>query len=248
MVAQYQQWFKIALNLKNNWRQFVHLVPPPVCMVCSATGEGGLDLCRRCRAELPWLSHACAQCASPIHSAGFRLCGSCLQKPPAFTRTIAAFEYAAPIRSLLQNLKFHNRLSHARVLGLLLGEIVAGSGHDADVIVPVPLHKDRLKERGYNQALEIAHWAGKVAERPMDQTLCRRELAGVAQMTLTADERRRNLKKAFVASSEVSGKRVAIVDDVMTTGATANEMARELLRKGAQDVQVWVVARALLKS
>ena len=125
---------------------------------------------------------------------------------------------------------------------------MAASDAQADVIVPVPLHRTRLRERGYNQALELARPVASALGIPIDTGTCHRVQASVAQMTLAADARRRNVRGAFQATGDIAGRRVAIVDDVMTTGATVNELSGELLRRGALEVQVWVCARAMLET
>jgi ComF family protein len=233
--------------MRNGWSRFVHLVPPPVCVACGADGGLTQDLCVRCRADLPWLPNACVQCAMPLPAgSSVRRCGACLTRPPPFSRTVAAFAYDEPVRHLLQRLKFRHKLSFARVLGTMLADAVARSGAAVDLLVPVPLHRSRLRERGYNQALELARPVAAALALPVTTEACHRVQASVAQMTLPANERARNVRGAFRASADIAGQRVAIVDDVMTTGATAAELARELLRGGALEVQVWVCARATL--
>lgn len=216
---------------------------PPRCALCDARGDDGLDLCAACRADLPALTLACARCALalPIH---LDLCPACRRKPPPFAAACAALRYEAPVDWLVTRLKFHRCLSHARILGALLAERVGGAAVEADVVLPVPLHPSRLRERGFNQAHEIARVFGQRLGLPLAPNLARRTRATGHQLGLSAAARAANLRGAFAAAPQVAGKRIAIVDDVITTGHTAAELARTLKRAGAETVVAWAAARA----
>lgn len=249
MVAYGRQWFKGDTAMLNRWSLRDQLIGlPTVCVVCGAEGGGALDLCDACRDDLPRVGAACVQCGLPTVSASAQRCGQCLSEPPVYSRTLAAFSYADPIRSLLHRLKFQRKLHVARVLGYLLAEVVRANDGQADLVIPVPLHRARLRERGYNQALELARPVAATLRIPLDTTSCTRVRAAEAQMSLPADQRRKNVKDVFEVTRPIAARRVAIVDDVMTTGATVEELARRLKRAGVEDVQVWVCARATLKA
>ena len=174
-------------------------------------------------------------------------CGRCASHPPPLSRCIAAMDYVFPWDRLLLGLKFGERLELAPVMAARLGRAIARAdiGAAPDLIVPIPLSTKRLRERGYNQAHEIARRLPLVTER--QSRLCARTLVRVRhtgqQAKLPLDERRSNLRGAFAVLGSVRGLRVAIVDDVMTSGATLHEAALALRRAGAVDVQAWVVAR-----
>jgi ComF family protein len=149
---------------------------------------------------------------------------------------------------LVTGAKYRRRLQDARLLGELLAESLAVAVREAavepvDLVVPVPLHRQRLGERGYNQALEIARPVAKQLRLPLQPGICKRVRATAEQAGLRAAERRRNLRSAFAAAPSVRGARVAIVDDVITTGSTVAAVAQSLRRAGASEIQAWVVAR-----
>ncbi len=219
-----------------------------VCAVCGAPGTDSRDLCAGCFADLPRISVACVQCGLPLASTLGSRCGQCLAESPSYSTTLAAFAYEDPVRSLLHQLKFQRRLSAARLLGDLLARAVAAANPTADVIVPVPLHRDRLRERGFNQALELARRVSRVLGVSIDVSSATRVKSVAAQMDLPADQRRKNVKGVFQVAESFNARRVAIIDDVMTTGATVDELARALRRRGVEEVHVWVCARAVLKA
>lgn len=204
------------------------LLLPPRCVLCGGRGQiPALDLCTGCQASL-------GAALDPVRvDHGY------------LRRTFAPFAYAAPLDHLVHSLKYRGRLATGRVLGTLLADRIAAPGlhRDVDVILPVPLHAARHAERGFNQSAEIARHLGRRLRLPVDERLAARRRATPPQVGLHLDERRRNLAGAFLAAS-LAGRRVAIVDDVTTTGATLQELARELLRAGAGAVDAWCVARA----
>ncbi len=221
------------------------------CTVCGqAAGQGNMDLCLPCRRDLPWLEHACPCCANPLpgnaaaQSPGPLLCGRCLRKPPHFDRSHCAFVYREPLSWLLQGLKYHQRLSGIPVLSrLLLDYLQSRMERRPELIIPMPLHPARLRQRGFNQALEIARPLARLLNIPLSVDLCVRQRDTPRQSELPASRRSANMRNAFRMDSALTVKHVAIVDDVITTGATVNELARLLKRNGAETVQVWAVAR-----
>jgi ComF family protein len=218
---------------------------PGRCRLCAASLPYSQELCTACEATLPVLEHACPQCARALPAAAAGIpCGRCQRQPPPFVRTRALFRYEAPVDRLILQLKFHHELRLARLLGARLAARLVADGERPDLIVPVPLHTSRLRERGYNQALELARPVARRLDIPLDAFGVRRVLATRAQSDLPLDERRRNVRKAFMATRDYAGLKVAVVDDVMTSGSTAEALARCLKKAGADEVTVWVVARA----
>lgn len=220
---------------------------PPCCVLCAARGQPpALDLCAGCAADLPAGGARCPRCAQRLAAPPGASCAACRSSPPAFDRCVAAFDYAAPVDHLVQGLKYHARLANARVLGTLLAGAVRAQGLAAacDVVVPVPLHPERLADRGYNQAAEIARWTARELGLAVDPQALRRLRATPPQVGLGAAERRANLAGAFLASPALCGRRVAVVDDVVTSAATANAAAHAVRAAGASVVVVWAVARA----
>ena len=232
----------------NKWLNNIHsLLYPPSCLLCAAPGVRGLDICQGCLDTLPSLRVACHNCALPLAgSAMHRLCGQCQQQPPAFDRTISLFRYQAPIAGLIQQLKFNGRLAIARSLGELLAQQVLASDSRPQAIVPVPLHGARLRERGFNQALELARPVAQALQLPLLTRHCQRIRATTAQTALSAKQRRKNIRGVFQVVQPLPARHVAIVDDVMTTGQTVNELAKTLRKAGATQIDVWICARAEL--
>lgn len=227
------------LRRVDNWLDLDRL--PGSCLLCALPTRG--DLCPGCRADLPELRHACDRCALPLPRPG--TCGHCLRRPPPYHRAFAAFRYAPPLRDLVLRLKFRNRLTLARLLGELLAERIAeASLPRPDLILPVPLHEARLRERGYNQALELARPVARRLALPLDPTLALRRLATASQSDLPLPARRRNVRGAFAIAARPLPRHIAILDDVVTSGSTVRELTSALLRAGAGEIQVWSLARA----
>jgi ComF family protein len=174
------------------------------------------------------------------------LCAQCLARPPSYARCFAPFEYAFPVDGLVQALKYRGQLAVGRVLGSLLASSVLERGlhHQVDVVVPVPLHPLRHAARSFNQSAEIGRWAARRAGlRFLDGAVARcRDTR--PQVGLGPVERHANLAEAFTCGNTLRGLRVALVDDVVTTGSTVGEIAGVLLMAGALSVDVWCVARA----
>ena len=209
------------------------------CFLCR--GRARELLCAPCNADLPRLpQRLCPRCA--LASPQGEICGRCLARPPRFDATIAALAYAVPADALVHALKFRGELALAPMLaGLLLERIPAL--REVDCVVPVPLSRPRLRERGYNHAVEIARPIAAALRAPLELDLCERERDTAAQMELPWSERERNVRGAFRVRRPVSGASIAVVDDVMTTGATLDEIAATLKAAGAARVVNWVLAR-----
>ncbi len=228
----------------NGWSKIAQSLWPGLCFVCGAASGRGLDLCGVCEASLPWFdaSHACPRCAEPLELAS--LCGRCLRHPPPFERVRATLHYGEPVDRLVQGLKFEGRLACARLLATLLARSLAPVA-PVDLLVPVPLADRRLRERGFDQAVEVGRLVARALSLPFEPRGCRRLRHTSAQVGQGAEARARNLRGAFRAGREwVAGRRIALLDDVMTTGATARAVAGALLEAGAREVEVWVCARA----
>lgn len=224
---------------------WVHGLFPATCYLCLDPGQPpALDLCAGCEADLPANETTCPVCAAAV-PAGFGRCRRCRRRQRAFDAAFAPFRYEFPIVELIHRMKYGGVLPITRILGCLLGRRLCEHGAaSVDAIVPVPLHAARERRRGYNQAREIAIFAAREIGLPVLDRLARRIRATAEQATLPAIARRRNLRGAFEAAGHSMPARVAIVDDVLTTGATAEEFARTLRRAGCRWIEVWAVARA----
>jgi ComF family protein len=209
------------------------------CFLCR--GRARDILCGRCDADLPRLAQSlCPRCA--LASPEGATCGRCLSRAPHFDATVAALAYAFPADALVHALKFRGELALAPFLGALLLERLPAL-REVDYVLAVPLSRRGLRERGYNQAVEIARPIAAALRAPLELTLCERERDTAAQTGLPWSERERNVRGAFAVKRALAGASIAVVDDVMTTGATLDEMAATLKRAGAGRVVNWVLAR-----
>jgi len=220
------------------------LIFPPRCLLCGAPGYSGMDLCCNCFIELPSNSCACRQCGENLPAvSGSEICGDCLNNPPAFDETHAPYRYLEVMPYLVSQLKFRGQLAYARLLGQLLARQLLNARRP-DCIMPVPLHLSRYRERGFNQSIEIGRFISKALQLPLSLHDCIRQQRTQHQTELTATQRQKNLQQAFAVSRPFAYKQVAILDDVMTTGATADALARILKQQGVENVSVWVCCRA----
>lgn len=221
---------------------------PRFCLLCLDRSDQELDLCAACTHELPWITHGCYRCALPIER-DMLLCGRCQQRPKIFERSIACFAYQQPIRLLISQYKFQHHLPTGRLLGdLLFDQIRKAYRADClpDFLLAVPLHDRRTRERGFNQAHEIAkHLSRKLSVPLLKHDLKRRKYTA-PQSGLSHRKRQRNLRNAFVMTTHCHGLHIAIIDDVMTTGETAFSLGRTLKRQGAARIDLWTSARTVL--
>jgi len=217
------------------------------CELCAARLHNRNVLCQGCADSLARPSeNICAICAAQIPGCDrSQVCGRCQQQPPAFDHVSAALVYTQPADGLIHDLKYNNKLYLARTLGDLLARSIEQQYDELpDVLLPVPLHRARLRKRGYNQSLEIAGPVSRLLGLGIDPHLVSRVRNTDPQTRLAPGHRARNVKHAFKAVRPVEGRRIALIDDVMTTGHTVNAVARALKVAGAKQVLVWVVARA----
>jgi len=207
-------------------------------------------LCQDCSTALPRIASPCPRCAMPspggMTSPG-ALCGQCLREPPHFDATRAALDYSFPVDGLIQQLKYGARLPLAALFGDLMADGMrqGGTGPAADLIVPLPLHPARLRERGFNQAGEIARRLSSLTAIPLRMDGIRRTVDTPPQAGLHIKQRRANIRGAFACDTPLAGLNVAVVDDVMTTGSTLDEFAKTLKAAGAARVENWVAARTV---
>lgn len=231
-------------NVRRSARDAARRALPQRCELCAAA-SGAQLLCDGCLRSLPRVGQACPVCALPTSSG--EVCGHCLASPPPFDATVAAFTYAFPVDRLLHAFKYHGRLALAEWgANAILGERARHSGaYMPDRLVALPLAAERQRERGYNQAFEIARAIGQALRLPLLRKGVNRVRAALPQTALPWSERARNVRDAFTCELDLAGLNVAVIDDVMTTGASLAELAWTLRKAGAARVQNWVVARTL---
>ena len=213
------------------WKKLSRLGLPWRCQLCGAPGADGIDLCDDCIADLPRNTVCCARCALPLASPA-ALCGACQRRLPPWDAAWAPFIYGWPLDRLESRFKFSGDLACGRSLPKLWRDTVLPLD-PPELILPVPLHRQRLRERGYNQALELARPLARALSVPLRHEVLRRNRPSTPQTELDARARRRNVSKAFsLKPTAALPAHVVIVDDVMTTGATLAECARALKRAG----------------
>jgi len=218
------------------------------CLLCDEVADSAFPICTGCEADLPWLGDHCERCALPMPMAGLT-CGQCLRRPPGFSEVVVPWRYDFPIDSLVTRFKHQGKWPMGRLLAELLGQSLEHRFAEGlprpDCLLPVPLASKRLRQRGYNQAAMLARWLGSQLEIAVDERLLLRVLETPAQQGLDAKARQRNLHKAFALADggDVDGRHFAVIDDVLTTGATANALARLLMNAGARRVDIYCLAR-----
>lgn len=234
-------------------KSLMHVCMPQICLLCHTVTQDSL-LCQACYGALPWQEQACPKCGNRFSDDEKRLkpeavCGRCLQSPPPFDHSICLFQYKSPIDKIIISLKFREKLVYARLLGELMAQRMQHyylqSSTVPDCLMPVPLSIDRLKERGYNQALEIARPGAKILGCVIDMSAFRHPKSGLTQASSTSlKERRANVRGVFAVHPCFSAHHVAIVDDVLTSGSTVAALARVLRKAGVSCIDVWCCARA----
>ena len=227
---------------------YIWLKNEQTCLLCNEPADGNTPICLACETELPWLGDHCQTCALPLPAAGLT-CGQCLKQPPSFERVVAPWLYGFPVDSLITRFKHNAKWPFGHLLGELLAQSLQHRFDDdlprPDALVPVPLATRRLRKRGFNQAAMLARWLSERLHIPCDERLLLRTQDTDAQQDLNAEARRKNLRNAFALMPEaaVAGRHLALVDDVLTTGATAQALARRLVDAGASRVDVYCLAR-----
>lgn len=219
---------------------------PHRCALCAQPGQSDLDLCAGCESDLPLNDNVCEHCAEPLprELAQPALCGACLKQPPVFDACVAPFLYGFPVDRMIQRLKYGGDLVYGRILGQLLARHLACRQTRPELVIPVPLAPLRYRERGFNQARELALPICKAFALNLRSDLVTRHRETREQAALDRNERLTNTQRAFVLTAPLRARHVAIVDDVVTTGSTVNEIAKVLRAAGAEWIEVWAVARA----
>lgn len=226
-------------NISSKLRQFI---PEQPCFLCGAMSRSGL-CCAACDADLPRLAAAhCPTCALPTPNGD--LCGRCIQHPPHFDRTVAGFSYSFPINQLIKALKFNEQLV---LVNFLADEVASQVRIRPDYLLALPLHPLRLSERGFNQSQLLAARIAKKLDIPLLNDACARVRDTPPQSSLPWKERDKNMRQAFSVTTKIDlqNKHLAIVDDVLTTGASIGALAATFKQAGCAEVSAWVMARTL---
>jgi ComF family protein len=217
---------------------------PSQCILCDNQGLEDKDICQFCFNDLLKNQRSCFQCATPLPAIdNHQLCGNCQSTSPDFDLSYAPFIYQGAMRYLISQLKFHQRYKNARLLGHIFAESLS-TPHLPQCIIPVPLHKKRYRQRGFNQSLEIAKTVAKKLAIPIETKLCKRHKNTVHQIGLSLKERHHNVNNAFAMIQTTNYNHIALLDDVMTTGSTLQALATVFKQAGVETIELWVCARA----
>lgn len=228
--------------------KIINCLYPCYCLLCNQRSTADALICQPCLHSLPWQPSSCLSCAHALEYAEQSFCGHCLHQPPPFQSTFAPLAYEGDVIKLVCQFKFKRQLTPGRALAqLLLAQIIKQNIQQPQCLIPVPLHRKRLRQRGFNQALEIARFLGNKLNIPVLPYACSRVRNTKAQSSLAATERATNLKDAFEINTKLPYSHIALIDDVMTTGHTVSTLAQTWRDSGVQHVDVWCTSRAVQK-
>ncbi|WP_423202247.1 ComF family protein [Legionella rowbothamii] len=219
---------------------------PSICTLCSQFHKSNHAVCERCIEFMPLLGLACRHCATPLADAGSLICGSCIKKPPQFEHAYITYKFEEPLRGLLHQFKYHNGL----YLHSFLSHLMLNGLPDSNLpqcLIPVPMHARKIKQRGFNHAAILTRGLAKKLNLPYDLTSCQKILNTAPQASLDKKQRQSNLRHAFI-SKKLPFQHVALVDDLLTTGSTANELALTLKKSGVERVDLWCCARTVFNA
>jgi ComF family protein len=217
---------------------------PLICFYCNQFHKGRMALCDQCIDVLPTLGPRCQHCAYPLEHTSYLLCGHCIKNTPAFDKAIIYYRFEEPLRRLIHQFKYENGLYLANLLSHLMLNAWYDNPSQAECLIPVPMHSTRIKHRGYNQAMVLTKILAKKVNLPYKMRICQKILNTPPQASLAKNERQQNLKNAFQIES-TPYQHVVLIDDILTTGNTANEMASALKKAGVEKVDIWCCARTI---
>lgn len=248
-------------------KKLLSSVFPSRCLLCQKTVKPQthsvhIEICSECFQRLPHNKVNCSHCALPLPDdlTNNILCGRCIKKPPAFDYAYSPLRYEDDVIRLMHQLKFGEKITYSRTFGEMLLQLLSqklsqGDNQQGqnkpDCLLPVPLHRSRLRQRGFNQSIELARVISKKLNIPIEYDAVNRTRSTASQMGLDAVARKKNINGAFSVkwklSDKLKDKHILIIDDVMTTGSTVNELAKTLKRSGVARVGVLSFARAPVK-
>ncbi|WP_226905481.1 ComF family protein [Legionella antarctica] len=217
---------------------------PSICILCNQFHKSTLAVCSSCIEFIKPLGPACQHCATPLPDKDYPVCGQCIQKPPHFDRALVNYRFEEPLRSLLHHFKYNNGLYLSSFLSQIMLHSAQNQSISAQCLIPVPMHSKRLKQRGFNQAALLAKRLARKLNLPYDATTCQKIINTTPQASLNSEQRKKNLHHAFHAGP-LPYEHVILIDDLLTTGCTANELARTIKKTGVQKVDLWCCARTV---
>ncbi|STX29468.1 competence protein ComF [Legionella beliardensis] len=216
-----------------------------VCALCNQYHREQFAICKPCLELISPLTYACSICRLPLPNNSLQQCGYCIRQKPVFDYVLAAYSFDEPLRTLIHNFKYHQALHLKSLLAKLMLDALPTSPYRPDCLIPIPMHPNRLYQRGFNQTVELTKLLAKRLAIPMDLNVVHKKINTLPQASLSGAQRRRNLKSSFIAKPNPY-QHVTIIDDLMTTGSTANEVARLLKKQQIEHVDIWCLARATI--
>ena len=231
-------------TLAHRFGQLYSKLMPIPCLLCGSSNNG-ICLCQACSEQLPLLGNVCLRCALPLQRSG--ICGQCLNNPPEQESSFSLFLYQPPIDRLIANLKYHDQLA---LILFFAGQMAKHLKKRPlpQLLLPIPLHPRRLRDRGYNQSLELAKYLSQHLTIPVRHDVLLRIRDTPPQTSLPLSERKNNMKHAFQLNNTDIPTHIALIDDVLTTGHTANIAAKVLRQAGVNNIEVWTIARTVKHS
>lgn len=217
---------------------------PAICALCDHYHTGRLAVCRACITLFMPLGAACQYCAHPLPDARLLICGHCCKQQPIIDRTLTAYRFEEPLRTLMHEFKYHEGLYLLTFLSMLMQQALPTEGYTTECLIPVPMHPKRIRQRGFNQAAELAKHLSQALKVPYDLSHCHKHVNTPPQAGLNQVARYRNLKGAFRVTP-MSYQHVTLIDDLLTTGSTAKELADTLKQQGVRRVDLWCCARTI---
>lgn len=218
---------------------------PSVCTLCHQRHRGPHAVCFECQQHFTLIGPACYHCALPLPNQSFLVCGHCCKSKPYLDQVIAPYHFKEPLRSLLHEFKYSEGLYLSSFLANIITQLLNKEVLMTECLIPVPLHTKRLRNRGFNQAAELTKQLSRSLKLPYHLTICSKKINTPPQASLAAAQRRKNLSHAF-KSKPIPYQHVTLIDDLLTTGSTLNELAKVLKNQGVQRVDAWCCARVVL--
>lgn len=215
---------------------------PAICGLCNHYHSNQLAICDECIGLLRPLGPSCDYCAQPLPDDVFLVCGRCCRKKPYVDKVITAYCFDEPLRTLIHEFKYREGLHLLSFLTTLMLQALPKECYQTECLMPVPMHRMRLRQRGFNQAAELTKQLARTLKLPYELSLCKKNVNTLPQAGLSASERQKNLRNAFQAAP-IHYKHITLIDDLFTTGSTANELARTLKGQGVARVDLWCCAR-----
>lgn len=219
---------------------------PAVCILCHQYYRNAPSICLPCRDVLVPISTGCSICRLPLPDSEFLQCGYCIKHKPAFDAVFSAYSFEEPLRTLLHEFKYQQGLHLRNLMTQLMLDALPTHFIKPDCLVPIPMHPNRIRQRGFNQSAELARLLARKLGIPLAKHLCAKTINTAAQASLNGKSRRQNLKGAFSAKPSKM-RHIMLIDDLLTTGSTANELASTFKQQGVTRVDIWCLARASIK-